>query len=64
MQIHKAPINDRLLVSKTCFKAILKIRHSNYLDFAVIYPQNLLFLKKLALVSIAFSVDKQNFTAP
>ena len=34
MQILKVPINDRL----RCLKSILKISHSNYLIFEVIYP--------------------------
>ena len=53
MQVEKALINDRLLISFIY-------------NFAVIYPQHLLFSLKVVYcltVSIAFSVYKQNLTA-
>ena len=62
MQIEKSLINDRLSVSKPSWKVCIPTIYS----FAVIYPWNLLFLKKLAYfltVSIAFSVYKQTFMA-
>ena len=61
-QIEKALIIDRLRVSKVSWKS----RIPTIYNFAVIYPWNLLFLKKLAYfltVSIVFSVCKQHFTA-
>ena len=71
MQIEKALINDRLCVSaiskKSCIPtAISKKFCITVFDFAVISPWNLLFSWKIAfilLVSIAFYVYKQNFTA-
>ena len=62
MQIEKAPINDRALVSKVSCKFCI----TTIYNFAVIYPWNLLFLKNVAYfltVSIVFYVNKQNFTA-
>ena len=62
MQIEKAPINDRVLVSKVSCKFSI----TTIYNFAVIYPWNLLFLKNVAYfltVSIVFYVHKQNFTA-
>ena len=61
MQIEKALINDHLHVSKISWK----FRMPTIYNFAVIYPWNLLFLKKVAYfftVSIVFSVYKQKFT--
>ena len=54
MQIEKAPTN----VSEVSWK----LRIVTIYNFAVIYPGNLLFLKS-SLLSIVFSVYKQNFTA-
>ena len=62
MQIEKALINDRLRISKVS----LKRRIPTVYNFAVIYPGNLLFFKKVAyflIVSIVFSIYKQNFAA-
>ena len=62
MQIEKAPINNRLRVSKVSWK----VRISIIWNFAVIYPWNLLFSLKVdhfLTVSIVFSVYEQNFTA-
>ena len=62
MQIEKALINDRLHVSEVSWK----FRNPTIYHFAVIYPWNLLFFKKVAYfltVSIVFSVYKQNFMA-
>ena len=62
MQIEKAPINDRVLVSKGSWKFYI----TTIYNFAVIYPWNLLFLKNVAYfltVSIVLYVNKQNFTA-
>ena len=62
MQIEKAPINDRLRVSKVSWK----FRIPTIYNSAVIYLWNLLFSKKVTyflVVSIVFSVYKQNFTA-
>ena len=63
MQIEKALINGRL----TCFKSILKIYHSNYLEFgsnlrvkfAILLKSSLLFNSFYCLISLY----KQNFTA-
>ena len=52
MQIEKALINDRLLVSKVSWK----FRMPTIFDFAVSHPWNV-------LISIVFSVYKHNFTA-
>ena len=62
MYIEKAPINDRLRVSKVSWK----FRISTINNVAVMYRWNLLFFKKVAYfltVSIVFSVYKQNFMA-
>ena len=62
MQIEKALINDRLIVSKVPWK----FRIPTIFNFAVIHLWNLLFSLKVAYfltVSIVFSVCKQNFTA-
>ena len=57
MQIKKALINDCLRVSKASWK----FRIPTIYNFTVIYQWNLPFSWKV--VSIAFSVYKQNFTA-
>ena len=62
MQTEKALINNRLHVSKVSWK----FRIPTIYNFAVIYPWNMLFFKKVTYfltVYIAFSVYKQNFTA-
>ena len=62
MQIEKPLIDARLRVSKVSWKFHVQTIYT----FAVIYPWNLLFLKKVGyflMVSIVFSVYKQNFTA-
>ena len=62
MQIEKALINGHLRVSNVSWKFRIPAMY----NFAVMYPQNLPFLKKVAYfltVSIVFSVHKQNFTA-
>ena len=61
IQIVKVLINDHLRVSKVSWK----LRIANIYNFAVIYPWNLLFSLKVAyllIVSIVFSIYKQNFT--
>ena len=60
-QIVKVLINDHLRVSKVSWK----LRIANIYNFAIIYPWNLLFSLKVAyllIVSIVFSIYKQNFT--
>ena len=62
MEIEKALINDRLGVSKVSWK----FRIPTTYNFAVIYPWNLQFFKKVAYfltVSIAFFVYEQNAAA-
>ena len=62
MQIEKALINDRLPISNVFWKLRIPTIH----NFAVIYPWNLQFFKKVdyfLTVSIGFSVYKQNFIA-
>ena len=62
MQIEKELKNDRLRVSKVSWKFCIPA----IFNFAVIYPWNVPFFKKLVYfltVSIVFSVCKQNFTA-
>ena len=62
MQTEKALIKDRLRVSKVSWK----FRISTVYNFRVIYPWNLLFIKKVAYyltVSVVFSVYKQNSAA-
>ena len=61
MHIEKALINDCIHVSKVPWKFHI----STIYNFAVIYPQNLLFSYKVAyflIVSILSSFYKQNFT--
>ena len=61
MHIEKALINDCTHVSKVPWK----FRIPTIYNFAVIYPQNLLFSYKVAyflIVSIFSSFYKQNFT--
>ena len=58
MQIEKAPIQDRLCISKASWK----FRISTIYSFSIIYPWNLLFFEKVAnflRVSIVFSVYKK-----
>ena len=62
MQIEKALIDDRLRVSNASWKFHIPTIY----NFAVTYPWILLFLKNIAyflIVSIMFSVYKQNVTA-
>ena len=62
MEIEKALINDRLGVSKVSWK----FRIPTTYNFAVIYPWNLQFFKKVAYfltVSIVFFVYEQNAAA-
>ena len=62
MQIEKAQINDRLSV----LKVFQKFGIPTIYNSAVIYPWNLLFSEKVAyflIISIVFSIYKQNFTA-
>ena len=62
MQIEKALRNDHLHASKVPWKFHIPTIY----NFAVIYPGNLLFFKKVVYfltVSTVFSVYKQNFMA-
>ena len=61
IQIVKALINDHFRDSKVSWK----LRIANICNFAVIYPWNLPFSLKVAyllIVSVVFSIYKQNFT--
>ena len=60
IQIEKS--TDKWLL--TCFKSILKISQSNYLQFCCNLPVKFsIFIKSSLTVSIVFSVYKQNFLA-
>ena len=61
MQIEKSQISDRLLISKVSWKFWLLTIY----NFAVIYPWNLLFSRKVAYfvtISIFFADYEQNIT--